>query len=175
MRTRIGLSRCVGACASFTMRSLPQRSQVMRRNHDGKARIGCSIASCGVGSGLVAVAAAVPRQRGHGPVWRLGGARLARRLRPARSPASTTADRGCAEIPCRRLDSAACGWVVSGASCLLGHPAHDLAPQGVGGIAAPLVLLRRLRQQVGRQDPLGLPPDGDDRLLAVVVGRRQRG
>jgi hypothetical protein len=31
--SRIGMSPCF-VCASFSMRSLPQRSQVIRRNHD---------------------------------------------------------------------------------------------------------------------------------------------
>ena len=40
-----------GACVSDSMRSFPQRSQVIRRNHEGKALSGFSRASAGVGSG----------------------------------------------------------------------------------------------------------------------------
>ena len=47
-------------------------------------------------------------------------------------------------------------------SCLLADPALDLAEQRVCGITAPSVLLRRLGQQVGRNDPRTLPPDGED-------------
>ena len=42
---------------------------------------------------------------------------------------------------------------------------------GIGAIAAALVLLRRFRQQAGRQDhPVRLPPDGDDGGLAGLGG-----
>ena len=50
---------CCGAaerallCTSLTMRSLPQRSQVMRRYHDGNAAGGSESASAPVGSGSV--------------------------------------------------------------------------------------------------------------------------
>jgi hypothetical protein len=43
----------VGHVLSFSMRSLPQRSQVTLRNHDGNARIGSVMASAAVGSGSV--------------------------------------------------------------------------------------------------------------------------
>jgi hypothetical protein len=41
---RIGRSRCA-VCASFSIRSLPQRSQVIRMNHEGNALYGSSRAS----------------------------------------------------------------------------------------------------------------------------------
>ena len=69
MRSRIGMARCrSGACTSFSIRSLTQRSQVMRVNHDGNAASGSSRASRAGGQRLVAVAAPVPlgdRSRGH--------------------------------------------------------------------------------------------------------------
>jgi hypothetical protein len=45
-------SRC-GVCASFSIRSFPQRSQVTRMNHEGKALNGSSSASVPDGSGSV--------------------------------------------------------------------------------------------------------------------------
>jgi hypothetical protein len=44
------MSRCA-VCVSDSTRSLPQRSQVIRMNHDGKALNGSARASAGVGSG----------------------------------------------------------------------------------------------------------------------------
>jgi hypothetical protein len=62
---------------------------------------------------------------------------------------------------------------VAAASCLPAYLSPDRAEQRVSGIAAPPVLLRRLGQQVGRQDLGGRPPDADDGGLAVVVGGRR--
>jgi hypothetical protein len=57
MEHAASMAHCVwarhGACTSSTICTLPQRSQVIRRNHDGNARSGCCNASCGVGSGSV--------------------------------------------------------------------------------------------------------------------------
>ena len=54
-RMRLRIWRSVrsrhGAWLSLTMRSLPQRSQVTRRNHEGNAANGSASASTGVGSG----------------------------------------------------------------------------------------------------------------------------
>ena len=50
--SRIAISRC-GVCLSEIMRSLPQRSQVIRRNHDEKVLNGSSRASAPVGNGSV--------------------------------------------------------------------------------------------------------------------------
>jgi hypothetical protein len=47
------LAGCSLVCASFIMVALPQRSQVIRRNQDGKARSGRSSAPRAVGSGSV--------------------------------------------------------------------------------------------------------------------------
>jgi hypothetical protein len=47
---RSGSSRH-GAWLSFTTCTLPQRSQVLRRNHEGKAQNGSASASAAVGSG----------------------------------------------------------------------------------------------------------------------------
>jgi hypothetical protein len=44
-------------------------------------------------------------------------------------------------------------------SVLVGRPPHQLAPHRIGGIAAALVLLRRLRQQAGRQELRRRPSD----------------
>jgi hypothetical protein len=41
------------AWLSLCITNLPQRSQVMRRNHDGKAANGSASASAGAGSGSV--------------------------------------------------------------------------------------------------------------------------
>jgi hypothetical protein len=57
--SRIGMSPW-GMCVSEIIRSLPQRSHTMRRNHDGKARSGSSKASAPDGSGSLPVAAPVP-------------------------------------------------------------------------------------------------------------------
>jgi hypothetical protein len=38
---------------SLCITGLPHLSHSMRRNHDGKARIGCCMAFCGVGSASV--------------------------------------------------------------------------------------------------------------------------
>jgi hypothetical protein len=50
MVSRISISPW-GMCVSAIIRSLPQRSHTMRRNHDGNARRGSSRASWAVGSG----------------------------------------------------------------------------------------------------------------------------
>jgi hypothetical protein len=58
---------------------------------------------------------------------------------------------------------------------LAGGPAHQLAPQRIGGIAAPLVLLRRHVGHVGK--PLPRLPRSDDRRLLCQrwEGARVRG
>jgi hypothetical protein len=55
MMSRISISPCA-MCVSAIIRSLPQRSRTMRRNHDGNARRGSSSASAPVGSGSLSPA-----------------------------------------------------------------------------------------------------------------------
>ena len=50
-------------CASFTMRTFPQRSHSMRRNHDGKARRDAAQRLLDGGEGIVPVRPPDPRPR----------------------------------------------------------------------------------------------------------------
>ena len=65
MMVRIGRSRCA-VCASFSIRSLPQRSQVIRMNHEGNALNGSSSASWPEGNG------SVPRGAANSETGKLG-------------------------------------------------------------------------------------------------------
>jgi hypothetical protein len=114
MISRIRMSRC-GVSVSESVRSLPQRSQVVFRNQDGNAFSGWSRASAGEGRGS-------PRRRSASGAAAVAGSHsrldlpgawaLARRATstalcvPCAPPARTTADRRSSEILCRRRGSA---------------------------------------------------------------------